>query len=284
MANLKSRIDVPPLTYGYIIEHMFLNGYSLLSSLSVVVEIDIGKWSLYNTPERKMSIAQQLYQLQELDLAMAANEQSQVRIKGQLGDSQEIARLKAKLTIEQKQLEELERQQHTAEWEAEDLTVKLSATEEKLFGGKIRNPKELTNLQREDDELKTRRTEMEDRALEVMGQAEVTTSSIAALMKELNRFEADWRAEQEKLSVELEGLKAANAKITRERQQMVAGIVSETIGVYEQIRSQKGTAVARVEQGTCRGCQIALTTTELQQARGSGLVRCGSCGRIIFLA
>jgi len=231
-----------------------------------------------------MSIAQQLYQLQELDLAMAANEQSQVRIKGQLGDSQEIARLKAKLTIEQKQLEELERQQHTAEWEAEDLTVKLSATEEKLFGGKIQNPKELTNLQREDDELKTRRTEMEDRALEVMGQADVTTSSITALMKELNRLEADWRAEQEKLSVELEGLKAANAKITRERQQMVAGIVSETIGVYEQIRSQKGTAVARVEQGTCRGCQIALTTTELQQARGSGLVRCGSCGRIIFLA
>jgi predicted nucleic acid-binding Zn-ribbon protein len=233
---------------------------------------------------RKMSIAQQLYQLQVLDLALSTNEQSQVRIKGQLGGSQEIARLKAKLTTEQKQLEELERQQHAAEWEAGDLTVKLSATEEKLFGGQIRNPKELTNLQREDDELRTRRTEMEDRALEVMGQAEVTTSEIAALTEELNRLEADWRAEQEKLSMELEGLKVANTKITRERQQIVAGIVSETIGIYEQIRSQKGTAVARVEQGTCRGCQITLTTTELQQARGSGLVRCGSCGRILFLA
>ena len=231
-----------------------------------------------------MSIAQQLYQLQELDLALAANERDQNRIKGQLGESQEVARVSAKLAAEQKWLEELERQQHTAEWEAEDLTTKLTATEEKLFGGKIRNPKELTNLQREADELKGRRTEMEDRALEVMSQAEVTTRGITAMTEELGRLETDWRLQQEKLSTELEELKTAHVELTRGRQEMVAGIISETIGVYEQIRSRKGTAVARIEQGTCRGCQIVLTTTELQQARGGGLVRCGSCGRILFLA
>ena len=143
-----------------------------------------------------MSIAQQLYQLQEIDLALAANEREQTRITSQLGESQEVARVRAKLAVEQKRLEELERQQHTAEWEAEDLTVKLAATEEKLFGGKIRNPKELTNLQREADKLKARRTGMEDRALEVMGQAEATTSSIAALTEELARLEADWCLKQ----------------------------------------------------------------------------------------
>ena len=231
-----------------------------------------------------MTIAQQLYQLQELDLALTDNEQGQMRINGQLGESQEIVRVKAKLVAEQKRLEELERQQHNAEWEAEDLTVKLTTTEERLFGGKIRNPKELTNLQREADELKARRTQMEDRALEVMGQAEATTSGITALTEELGRLETDWRLRQEKLSTELEELKKAHTRLTREREEILTGIVSETIVVYEQIRSRKGTAVARVEQGTCRGCQIALTTTELQQARGSGLVRCGSCGRILFLA
>ena len=230
-----------------------------------------------------MSIAQQLYQLQETDLALAANERDQTRIKGQLGESQEVARVRAKLAAEQKRLEELERQQHTAEWEAEDLTTKLTATEEKLFGGKIRNPKELTNLQREADELKARRNEMEDGALEVMSQAEATTGTIAALTDELGRLETDWRLQQEKLSTELEELKTAHVEFTKDRQELVAGIISETIGVYEQIRSRKGTAVARIEQGTCRGCQIALTTTELQQARGGGLVRCGSCGRILFL-
>ncbi|HEY42128.1 MAG TPA: hypothetical protein G4O18_09805 [Dehalococcoidia bacterium] len=231
-----------------------------------------------------MSIAQQLYQLQELDLTLAANERNQAKIKGQLGESQEVTQVRAKLATERKRLEELEKQQHAAEWEAEDLTTKLIATEDKLFGGKIRNPKELTNLQREADELKTRRNELEDRALEVMDQAEATTGSINALTEELGRLEADWRALQEKLSVELDELEAAHTGLTRERQLMVVGIASGTVSVYEQLRSRKGTAVARVEQGTCRGCQIALTTTELQQARGGGLVRCGSCGRILFLA
>lgn len=231
-----------------------------------------------------MSIAQQLYQLQELDLALAANEREKVGIEGQLGGSREIAQVKAKLETERKRLEELERQQHAAEWEAEDLTTKLKTTEEKLFGGKIRNPKELTNLQHEAEELKARRSELENKALEVMSQAETTTRGIAAMTSELSRLEADWRVQQDKLSVELEELKTAHNQLTRERQELATGIVSETIGVYEQIRSRKGTAVARVEQGTCRGCQITLTTTELQQARGGSLVRCGNCGRILFLA
>jgi predicted nucleic acid-binding Zn-ribbon protein len=231
-----------------------------------------------------MSIAQQLYQLQELDLALATNERNQANIKSQLGESQKIAQVKTRLETERKRLEELERQQHAAEWEAEDLTTKLGATEEKLFGGKIRNPKELTNLQREADELKNRRNELEDKALEVMDQAETTTGSISALTEELGKLEAEWQAQQERLSVELNELKAAHDECTRERGETVAGIASEVVGAYEQIRSRKGTAVARVEQGTCRGCQIALTTTELQQARGGGLVRCGSCGRILFLA
>jgi predicted nucleic acid-binding Zn-ribbon protein len=249
-----------------------------------MVQIDIGKWPLYNTQGDIMTIAQQLYQLQETDLTLASNEQSQTRIKGQLGESQEIAQVRAKLATEQEQLKELERQQRSVEAEVEDLTAKIRAEEEKLFSGKIKNPKELTNLQREADELKGRRTEMEDRALEVMGKAEAVTGNITALTKELASLEAEWYTQQEKLSAELEELKTAHIELTRERQEMVTGIVSETIGVYEQIRSRKGTAVARVEQGTCRGCQIALTTTELQQARGGGLVRCGSCGRILFLA
>jgi predicted nucleic acid-binding Zn-ribbon protein len=248
------------------------------------VLIDIAIKPLYNTPKRKMSIAQQLYQLQELDLALATNERNQAKIKSQLGESQKIEQVKAKLATERERLEELERQQHAAEWEADDLTTKLGATEEKLFGGKIRNPKELTNLQREADELKTRRNELEDRALEVMDQAEAVTGNINALTEELGKLETEWQAHQEKLSAELDELKAAHIGCTREREETVAGIASETVGVYEQIRSRKGTAVARVEQGTCRGCQIALTTTELQQARGGGLVRCGSCGRILFLA
>jgi len=231
-----------------------------------------------------MSIAQQLYQLQQVDLKLAANQQSQDRVNSQLGESQELAQVKVRLEAERQRLEELERQQHDVEWEVDDLTTKLKATEEQLFGGKIRNPKELTNLQREADDLKARSSQMEDRVLELMDQTEAITRGIADLTSDLSKLETEWRSQQEKLSVEMAELKAVHARLSEERQQLAAGIVPGTIEIYEQLRLRRGTAVAKVEQGMCRGCQITLPTTGLQQVRGGGLVRCGSCGRILFLA
>ena len=60
-------------------------------------------------------------------------------------------------------------------------------------------------------------------------------------------------------------------------------IDAETIDCYNRFRKQKGLAVARVEQGTCRGCRISLSTAELQRVKGNKLIMCSSCGRILFI-
>jgi len=231
-----------------------------------------------------MSVAKQLYQLQEFDLELESNEQAQQKIAGQLGESKEIARVKEKLAAEQQHLEELNRQQQSAEWEIDDLTVRVKTSEDKLYGGAIKNPKELANLQHEVDELKDRRAQKEDGALEIMDRVELATASVATMSDELRRLEAEWQSQQKELSARLEQLKSARSDLTNKRELMLAEIEPQAIEVYLELRKQKGTAVARVEQGTCRGCQIALPSMELQQARSGNLVRCSSCGRILFLA
>jgi len=231
-----------------------------------------------------MSVVRQLYQLQEIDLKLESNEQARNRIASQLGESQEVARVKVKLTAEQERLEDLSHQQHSAEWEIDDLTTKLTATEEKLYGGKITNPKELANFQREGSELRDRRAQLEDKTLEIMDQVEHTSASVTTLTGELNRLEAEWHSQQQQLSVDLKQLKTTHAELEQRRQPLLAEIDPQVIEVYHGLRKQKGTAIAKVEQGMCRGCQIALPTSELQQARGGSLVRCSSCGRILFLA
>ncbi len=230
-----------------------------------------------------MTVAKQLYQLQETDLQLEANEQAQHKITGQLGASREVARLKTKLTAEQQRLEELQHQQHSIEWEIDDLTTRITATEEKLYGGKITNPKELTSFQQEDDELKTRRSQLEDKALEIMEQVESTTSSVSTVTGDLKKLEAEWQSQQQQLSADLKQLKAAHADLTQKQETQSAGIDPRTLEVYRELRKRKGTAIARVEQGTCRGCQIALPVSDLQQARSGSLVRCDSCERILFL-
>jgi predicted nucleic acid-binding Zn-ribbon protein len=231
-----------------------------------------------------MSVARQLHQLQQVDLELESNEKAQSHIVSQLGDSQEVARVRGQIDAENQRLEELQKQQQSLEWEIDDLSAKLTAIERKLYGGKITSPKELANLQREAEELKDRRNRLEDKDLEIMDQAESSTTTASSLSAELNKLESEWQSQQEQLSSDLEKLKTAHSELTGRRQLISAEIEPRLIDVYHQLRKRKGTAIARVEQGTCRGCQIALPTTELQQVRSGSLVYCSSCGRILFLA
>ena len=231
-----------------------------------------------------MSIASQLYQLQEIDLELESNEQALSRLVSRLGGSEVVGKVRAELAAEQKHLEELRRQQHSLEWEIEDIGGKLAAAEETLYSGRIKNPKELANLQHEVDGLKARCSRLEDKALEVMEQAELTEASSATKSGGLEKLEAEWQSQQQRLSTEIEQLKTALLELQRKRQLLANSIDPQAVEFYQALRRQKRIAVAKVEQGVCRGCGISVSTTELQQARGGSLVSCSSCGRILFVA
>jgi hypothetical protein len=230
-----------------------------------------------------MSVAKQLYQLQEVDLELESKEQAVKQITSQLGESGALADARNRLAQEQKRLEELSRQQRSLEWEIDDLTSKLTTAERDLYSGRIRNPKELTSLQQEAEALKARRNQLEDKALEIMEQAELNRKNVTSLSTELKTMETDWQTQQQKLTAELEELKNTLVNLRQKQQLLAAAIDSETLELYHKLKKGKGTAVARVEQGICRGCRISLPVSELQQARSGSLVQCGSCGRILYL-
>ena len=231
-----------------------------------------------------MSVAKQLYQLQEIDLELEANEQALRQIASQLGESQAVVKARTKLASENQRLEELKRQQHSLEWEIDDLVNKLAPAQERLYGGSIKNPKELTNLQHEVEGLKSKREQLENKALEVMEQVELTEASVATLSNESKRLEAEWQSQQQQLSSNMEELKTTLSDLQHKRKALSTSIDPETIEFYDKLKKQKGTAAAKVEQGICRGCRISLSAAELQQARSGNLVQCSNCGRILFLA
>jgi predicted nucleic acid-binding Zn-ribbon protein len=132
--------------------------------------------------------------------------------------------------------------------------------------------------------LKKRRSVLEDKSLELMDQLEDTRKAIENSKEELAKLQAEWQAQQKQFVVELMQLKAAQAVHETNRQQISALIDADTLFTYQELRKRKGLAVAKVEQGICQGCRITLPNTDLQRAKGGGVVRCSSCGRIIFLA
>ncbi len=231
-----------------------------------------------------MSVANQLYRLQEIDLAIESSEQTLSQIASQLGESKTVVRAQTELTLENQRLEELRHQQRSTEWEIDDLVANLAVAEKKLYSGEIRNPKELANLQHEIEGLRARRSQVEDGVLAIMEQVETATASVASRGSELETLEAERRNQQQQLSKDMEQVKTKLADLNHKRQLLLTRIDTQAVEVYNGLRRQKGTAVAKVEQGMCCGCRISLPINELQRARSDSLVRCSSCGRVLFLA
>jgi len=229
-------------------------------------------------------VAKQLYELQEVDLALESRAQALEQVTGQLGESQAVLDARSKLASENQRLEELRHKQHSLEWEIDDVTTKIAKAEEELYSGRTKNPKELANLQHEIEILKAKRSQLEDRTIEVMERVEGAATSVGTIKSELETLEAEWQAEQEKLKADKEYLEAELVSLKQRREAVSSQVVPEVIAFYCELQKGKGTAVARVEQGVCRGCRLSLSNAELQRARSGDLTQCSSCGRILFLA
>ncbi len=231
-----------------------------------------------------MSVVKQLYQLQEVDSEIESTEQTLRQVTGKIRESEKVVRVRSRLASEQQHLEELRHQQRSLEWEVDDLGTKIAKIEQKLYGGSIGDPKELANFQQEAEGMKLRRGQLEDKTLDIMDRMERAAASVDTTVSELERLEDKWQSEQKQLSVEAERLKTTLSELEQKRQRLSSDIDTEMVELYQQLKNQKGTAVARVEQGMCRGCRISLSASESQRARSGGLTQCSSCGRILFLA
>ena len=225
----------------------------------------------------------QLFELQEIDLDIENRERAAKAITARLGESQALRDARSRLAGEQGRLEELLREQRSMETEAEDLTLKIGGAEKSLYDGRIRIPKELSALQQDITLLKARRAQLEDKALVVMEQAEASRQSLSGFSDTLSAAEAEWRAAQAELETELEQTTAALAGLRKKSRELAGSIEPASLAIYQALRTRKGVAVARVEQGICRGCRISLPVSELQLARAGSLVQCSSCGRILYL-
>jgi predicted nucleic acid-binding Zn-ribbon protein len=230
-----------------------------------------------------MSLAGQLYELQEIDLEIAEEEHKLEQVVGRLGKDDVLVSARGKVDVEKEKLKELQHQQHSLEWDIDDLAGKIKDGDAQLYSGKINNPKELASLQHEVELWKGKRDGLETKDLDIMEKLEAVEASIAALNHELEEIGAEWQREQEELKKEKAALQDSLSDLKGKRQALAAEVEAKVMALYEQLRKSKGLAVARVEQGICRGCRISLSTSELQQARGSALVQCSSCNRILYL-
>lgn len=161
---------------------------------------------------------------------------------------------------------------------------KLEQSESSLYGGKIKSPKELQDLQKEVASLKTVISEYENEQMEHMMLVEQLEKETKTSENQLNAARSIFE-EKKKLLLEDSGrIENKKIKLLTEREISLSQVSKQHIFTYDDLRRKKsGVAVARVEDQTCSVCGTSLTPAECQAAKSStNLFTCSSCGRVLY--
>jgi len=230
-----------------------------------------------------MNSPAQLYKLQHIDQEIHERQQALDEIETQLSDDRVLAEAKSALASLKERLSETGKRQKEAEWELEDLQVKVDQIDAKLYGGSVKNPKELVSLDLESKELRKVIRQKEDTLLELMSEAESIQAKTEESDKELKQLSQEWQHKQQALTRRKSEVEARLASFQQSRQELAAEISPEALALYDEVRTAKELAVVKVERGRCQGCHINLPTTQWQKAKAGNLVQCDSCSRILYV-
>jgi predicted nucleic acid-binding Zn-ribbon protein len=230
-----------------------------------------------------MSLAGQLYKLQQVDLELQKKQQELNEVENQLSDNKALVVAESKVASQKEQLEDAKRIQKSSEWELEDLQEKVRQIESKLYSGTTKDPKELVNLEKEVKGLKSQIRTKEDTLLGLMSQVEEIEAKVKTTYEEFERLKREWEHRQETFRPRKSEVKTTLAVLMLERNGLAQQIDSETFNLYERIRLTRGQAVVKVERGRCLGCHITVSTSQWQKAKAGDLIQCSNCGRILYL-
>ncbi|NDC52199.1 MAG: hypothetical protein EBZ66_03455 [Actinobacteria bacterium] len=172
-----------------------------------------------------------------------------------------------------------------SEVDVEQVVSRIERDQKRLEAGQG-TPKELEQLQHELVSLEKRRSELEEVELEVMMRIDGLDSRINALASErdaLDKEIASLRVEKEQAISEIESMMK---KTEQDRSELASSVEPELLALYEKVRgSADGIGAARLHNGQCEGCHLALNAAEVTRLKAlpdDEVVRCEECRRILI--
>jgi predicted nucleic acid-binding Zn-ribbon protein len=231
-----------------------------------------------------MSAALGLYRLQQVDSQI---DQIQARLKTIQQTLENDVTLRAAnehFAAAEANHKDAERALKLSEAEFEKQRIKIEQTEANLYGGRVHNPKELQDLQKDVASLKRHLETLEERELEAMLVAETAENDLQSAKKDLERVQSNLMEQNRDLTRESETLHKDLERLNSERQAVVTDIANQALNIYDQLRKQKrGIAITTLTDSSCEACGTTLTPSQQQNARStSQLFHCPTCGRILY--
>jgi uncharacterized protein len=229
-----------------------------------------------------MSQLHQLYRLQQIDLALQENQKKLVAVLQAQKEPADMVALRAQLATLQGRGQHGRVQQKDLELQLGSLQSKLAQDEERLYSGKVRNPKELTDLQESVQGQKRQVGVLEESLWGVMMQLEALEEETTAVAQTLASREASRATELQTLKQEQMSVATQINSLNEQRAAQLKLIQSDKLADYEQIRRKKGgEAVSRISQNMCERCRTSLPEMIIRAVNMGEYRFCPSCNRIL---
>ncbi|MCI0393530.1 MAG: C4-type zinc ribbon domain-containing protein [Chloroflexi bacterium] len=229
-----------------------------------------------------MSQVEQLYRLQHMDDEIREKKKRLGEVLRLQKESEELVVARKRAEAAAAALQRWRTRQTDLNLELSGLESKVKRSEDRLYSGMVKNPKELSDLQHEIESLVRRRAALEDEILETMIALEEAQAADGAATAELDGIRAGWERQQQGLKNEQNELARRLNDLTSLRQQQVALVTPAMLARYESIGQKRGgVAVVALRNNMCRGCQTTVPASLVKAVNEGRVVTCDSCDRIL---
>ncbi len=229
-----------------------------------------------------MSRASALLSLQQLDDRIAAVTSEITTVEASLRGDPELERLRKAEAAAQEEHRSLGTTARVAELEAASLQSRIRELDRRLYGGTVRNPAELIEMQRELEVMRAKLSTAEDDALERMEQVDQSQSSLQGASALVAARESQRAGSLEPMRARLVTLTAERDVLNAERDAVRTDTDPGDLSLYARIAAHRRPAVTGLAGEFCAGCHMPVSNEERRAVRtGTGLTQCANCDRIL---
>lgn len=225
-----------------------------------------------------------LYQLQKIDLKIDALTDRLIEIDRIRNDNSTRVQIEKEISSIQEKINLQNQVYLDIELKVQVKKLKIEQSESSLYGGAIKNPKELQDLQMEIRSLKQNLVSLEDDQLHQMMEQEKLEKDLSIVQNSLLDFDSQLKIQFSSLITEEMEKKSELEKLKQERIVILGQIDAEKLNMYQTLRKTKnGIALSTIEDGCCTVCGSTLTPADCQLAKSPiRMATCSSCGRILY--
>lgn len=227
-----------------------------------------------------------LYELQKIDVKIARAAAGLEALDGALALRRQYSAAKKAFQAAEQAVTSAEIELKDNELKLKSIDEKRTATEKKLYGGTVSNPKELSSLEKEIDHLKNQQSQLDGRVLELYEQVESVREKAKLLKAKLEDSEKQARAALAKEAADKKKYDAEIAELEPERAELAEKVTDKhMLSRYDAIRGKTGsTGVAKIVDHQCEGCHVHVTNFTIRNIFvDKGIEYCENCGRILTM-